>query len=215
MGTTMVEAVQRRFDELIDALLDGSLDIIAAGMSITPDRCGRVLFSAPDFVASTALLVREGNPLGLTDFVDIARARVPVAVLDGSVEQGFARAAGVPTRLIHAVSTQLDLYQEVFGGQVPVGALTDISLRSIVARERASGLQIVRVGGSGLGGRPGRIAGGFGFRPGDRSVRDEFSAGLKALHRSGRWLTIVRPFGLTTANRPPAELTTAELCAPR
>lgn len=215
MGTTVLEAVQRRFDELIDALLDGALDIVAAGMSITPDRCGRVLFSAPDFVASTALLVRQGNPLGLTDFADVARARVPVAVLDGSIEQDFARGAGVPAQRIHATSTQLDLYQAVFGDQVPVGALTDISLRSIVARERASGLQIVRVSGSGVGDRRGRTVGGFAFRPGDRQVRDEFSAGLKALHRSGQWLTIVRPFALTKANQPPAELTTAQLCAHR
>ncbi|HEY2206577.1 MAG TPA: ectoine/hydroxyectoine ABC transporter substrate-binding protein EhuB [Pseudonocardia sp.] len=212
VGTTELEAVQRPFGQLIDALLGGMLDIVAAGMSITPGRCARVMFSAPDFVAATSLLVREGNPRRLHTFADIARAHVPVAVLDGSVEQEFARDAKIPEERIHAYGSQLDLFQAVFDGSVPVGALTDISLRRLVAQQHATGVEVTRGINPAINGRPRRTVGGFAFRPADANLCAAFNGGLAALQRSGEWTRIVAPFGVTAANLPPADLTTAELC---
>ncbi len=72
LGVHTLEAVQRPFGELIPALLGGQLDIVTAGMAVTPGRCEKVAFSEPDFLAPTALLVRRGNPGRLLDLEDVA-----------------------------------------------------------------------------------------------------------------------------------------------
>ncbi len=98
LGVDGIEAVQVTFDQLIPALLDGQCDMIAAGMTITPQRCAQVAFSRPDFVAPPAFLVPEGNPRDLRSFADVARSGIRLGVLIGRRRAGYARAAGVPRR---------------------------------------------------------------------------------------------------------------------
>lgn len=211
LGVTTLEPVQRPFGQLIDALLAGTFDIITAGMAITPGRCERVIFSRPDFVAPTAFLVRKGNPRRLHTFADVLRAGIPVAVLDSSVEQEAARTAGIPDTRIKTYDSPGQLYQAVFEGDAPVGALTDISLRNLVGRHPATPLEVTD--GLPLTGRAvSQPAGAFAFRPADTDLRDAFNAGLTALVESGEWLRIVTPFGATPANLPPVDLTAAQLC---
>jgi polar amino acid transport system substrate-binding protein len=213
LGVTTLEPVQRPFGQLIDALLAGTFDIITAGMAITPGRCERVIFSRPDFVAPTAFLVRKGNPRRLRTFADVLRAGLPVAVLDSSIEQEAARTAGIPDEKIKAYDSPAQLYQAVFQGDAPVGALTDISLRNLVGRHPSTPLEVTA--GLPLTGRAlSQPAGAFAFRPADTDLRDAFDAGLTKLRASGEWLHIVTPFGATPANLPPEDLTAAMLCQP-
>jgi polar amino acid transport system substrate-binding protein len=213
LGVTTLEPVQRPFGQLIDALLAGMFDIITAGMAITPGRCERVIFSRPDFVAPTAFLVRDGNPRRLRTFADVLRTGVPVAVLDGSIEQEAARTAGIPDARIKTYDSPAQLYQAVFQGDAPVGALTDISLRNLISRHPSSPLEITA--GLPLTGRAvSQPAGAFAFRPADTDLRDAFDAGLTTLRASGEWLRIVTPFGAAPANLPPVDLTAEQLCQP-
>ena len=211
LGVTTLEPVQRPFGQLIDALLAGSFDIITAGMAITPGRCERVIFSQPDYVAPTAFLVRKGNPRRLRTFADVLRAGVPVAVLDSSVEQEAARTAGIPDDRIKKYNSPGQLYQAVFQGDAPVGALTDISLRNLIGRHPSTPLEVTP--GLPLTGRAlSQPAGAFAFRPADTDLRDAFDAGLTKLRESGDWLRIVTPYGATAANLPPVDLTATMIC---
>lgn len=212
LGVESLESVQRPFGRLIDDLLGGAFDIVAAGMQITPDRCARVLFSRPDFVAPTAFLVRRGNPDRLRDFEDVARAGVPIAVLDGSVERDAARAAGIPDDRIKVHQSPPDLYETVFDGDAPVASLTDISLRRMVSRHPDSPLEVTPGIFRVINGKRVQPAAGFAFRPADTDLRNAFNTGLTALQDSSAWLRIAAPFGVTAANLPPRDLTTAELC---
>lgn len=214
LGASGLEAVQRPFGELIDALLDGQFDLLAAGLAFTPGRCERVAFSRPDFLAPSAFLVPDGNPRDLRDFDDVARAGVPIAALDGSVEQEAALAAGVPEDLIRLHDLQLALVGSVAAGDVPVGSLTGISLRDALSRQPGSGLEVTPGIVRTVDGERILPAAGFAFRPGDDDLRAAFDEGLTALHRSGEWLEISAPFGFTEANEPPPGLTTEELCEP-
>lgn len=214
IGAGTLEAVQAPFDDLLDHLLDGRFDLIAAGLTITPDRCDRVAFSRPDFLAPTALLVPRGNPSGLLDFDDVARAQVPVGVLSGSVEQDFAVDAGVPVDLIETYDLQLALVRAVASGAVAAGALTGISLRDALARQPDAALDVTPPITASLDGIPRPPAAGFAFRAADADLRAAFDAGLAELHSSGEWLRISEPFGFGAANEPPPGLTTAEVCNP-
>jgi polar amino acid transport system substrate-binding protein len=211
LGITTLEAVQRPFGQLIDSLLAGTFDILTAGMAITPGRCERVTFSRPDFVAPTAFLVEKGNPRRLRTFPDVARAAVPIAVLDGSIEQEAAGAAGVPDIRIKRYDSPGQLYQAVFQGDAPVGAMTDISLRNLLGRHPRSPLEVTP-GLPPSGRSVSQPAGAFAFRPADADLRDAFDAGLTELQRSGEWLRIAARYGATAANLPAPDLTTARLC---
>jgi len=211
LGITTLEAVQRPFGQLIDGLLAGTFDIITAGMAITPGRCERVAFSRPDFVAPTAFLVEQGNPQRLRTFPDVTRAGVLIAVLDASIEQEAARAAGIPDTKIKRYDSPAQLYQGVFQEDTPVGALSDISLRNLLGRHPRSPLEVTP-GLPPSGRSVSQPAGAFAFRPADTDLRDAFNGGLTELQRSGEWLRIVARFGATAANLPAPDLTTEQLC---
>ena len=133
-------------------------------------------------------------------------------MLEGTVEQGFARTEGIPEDRILACRSQGSLFQAVFDGSAPVAALTDISLRSVLRLHPESPLQVT--GGIPPPGRLTQPAAGFAFRPADVDLLQAFNTGLAALQRSGQWLKIASPFGVTSANLPPRDLTTASLCHP-
>jgi polar amino acid transport system substrate-binding protein len=215
LGVGGIEAIQVPFAALLDGLLAEQFDIVAAGTTVTPSRCGRVAFSRPDFLAPLAFLVPEGNPRGIRTFDGVRRAGIELAVLTGSAEQEYARAAGLPPEAIRTYDGQSTLFRAVAGGEVPAAVLTRISLLDELARNPGAAVQVTpgvaaRVDADGRRVYP---VGAFAFRPGDADLRTAFDAGLTALHTSGRWLELVRPFGFTAENLPPAELTTDSLCA--
>lgn len=56
------EFVDIAFDALIPALADGRIDMIAGGLSVTPERLERVDFSKIYFTSSDAVVTRVGEP---------------------------------------------------------------------------------------------------------------------------------------------------------
>ncbi len=214
LGVGGLAAVQVPFDRLIPGLQSGQSDMITAGMTVTPRRCTEVAFSRPDFLAPPAFLVREGNPREIETFEDVARSDSRLAVLDGSIEQEYAQAAGVPEEQLVTVDDQRLLLRVVADGDATAGALTAISLRDVLSRNPGVGLEVTEPFQPSLGGRVPVPAGAFAVRSGDTELLNAFDEELAALHRSGEWLRITEPFGFTPSNLPPPGLTTAELCNP-
>ncbi|WP_037080164.1 ectoine/hydroxyectoine ABC transporter substrate-binding protein EhuB [Pseudonocardia spinosispora] len=211
LGVTALDAVQRPFGKLIEGLHDGAFDIVAAGMAVTPGRCQQVAFSRPDFVAPSAFLVSKGNPKRLRSFADVVRAKLPLAVLEGSVELDSARAAGIPDARIKQYDSPADLFRSVFQAEVPVGALTDISLRSMLRKQPKAPLEVT-AGVPPVPPLKSQPTAAFGFRQQDNDLREAFNTGLAALQASGDWLRVTAPFGFTPNNRPLPALTTEVLC---
>jgi len=213
LGVGGLEAVQVTFDKLIPGLLSGQYDMITAGMTITPSRCGQVAFSRPDFVAPPAFLVPDGNPRGIATFGGVARSGQRLGVIASSSERDYALAAGVPPDRIAEYSGQTTLFRAVASGEVPVGALTALSLKGELRRNPGSGLVVTRPVDVVVDGRTITPASAFAVRPADTDLRTAFDGALDALHSSDGWLRITKPFGFTAANEPPASLTTAALCS--
>ena len=214
IGIGGLEAVQVTFDKLIPGLLSGQFDMITAGMTITPSRCAQVAFSRPDFVAPPAFLVPDGNPRGIATFGGVARSGQRLGVLAGSSEKEYALAAGVPADRIAEYSGQSTLFRAVARGDVPIGALTALSLGGELRRNPGSGLTVTRPVDPVVGGRTVVPASGFAVQPHDRDLLAAFDGALGALHASGDWLRITSPFGFTAENEPPPGLTTAVACSP-
>lgn len=88
--------VHVEFPRLLHELRSGRIDVIAAGMFITPERAAVAEFTRPTTSVRMGLLVPGGNPLGLHALGDLRRAAgARLAVLDGSVELDRAREAGL------------------------------------------------------------------------------------------------------------------------
>jgi len=212
MGIDGLEAVQVRFAELIPGLRAGLFDLVAAGTTVTPQRCADVAFTRPDFVAPPAFLVPDGNPRGIGTFQGVQRSGVTLAVLDGSAELGYARGAGIPDDRLALADSQGDLFGDVVGGRAQAGALTAISLADELRRNPGSGVEITRPVEPTVEGRTVVPAAAFAVRLGEADLLAAFDAGLTAIQASGEWAQLTQPFGLTADNLPTPDLTTAELC---
>jgi polar amino acid transport system substrate-binding protein len=214
LGVAGLDAVRVPFDELIPRLRDGQFDLVAAGMTVTPGRCGEVSFTRPDFVAPPALLVAEGNPRGIETFHDVVRSRARIAVLAGSVEREYALAAGVPEDRIEVVDSQTTLFRSVVHRRVPAGALTGLSLADELRRNPGSAVEITAAVTPVVDGRPVVPGAAFAVRLGEDELLAALDTELRALQASGEWLRLTAPFGFTEANLPPPDLSTEELCRP-
>lgn len=97
LGVPRIEWQQMEFDALIPQLEAGRIDVIAAGMFITPERARRVRFSKPTLRVRQGLLTGAGNPLQIHSYAQaVSRPDLKVAVLDGSAEQRMFRRLGLP-----------------------------------------------------------------------------------------------------------------------
>ena len=225
MGVTEMEGRLTGFAGLIPALQAGYVDLVAAGMFITSDRCAAVAFSEPDYCVEQALLVPAGNPNDLQDFGTVADKGVKLCLLAGAFELEYALQAGVDEDNVLFVPDAASGFDAVSNGSADCFALTSLSLRFLLqnrdegAKEVGTGLQ-----GSDIwvtdsfvplfDGKPDKGCGGFAFRAEDEDLRVEFNRHLLDLHEGGadsEWIKIVEPYGFGEAEMPDGR-TTADLC---
>lgn len=183
------------FGALINGLNAGRMDATAAGMFITPERAEQVSFADPDYCATTAFTVPEGNPDGLEDFESVSDAGVNLGVLAGAVEEGYAADSGVPDGQISTFQTTPDLFDALEAGRIDAVALTAITVREQVAEidgfEATDGFVPVIDGEEQLG------CGAFAFRPEDEALRDAFNDVINEMKDNDEILPIIEEFGFT------------------
>lgn len=214
LGVRELRPTLTEFGSLIPGLLAGRFDVVSAGMSITPERCAKVIFSEPEFVSPTALMVPKGNPKRLTDFSSCARAGATVGVLTAAVEASYAKAAGVPDGSVKTLAKQQDGLDALLAGRVDAFALTGISLRWLARTNRDAAVEVATPFVPVVDGVKQWSAGGAVFRPGARSLRDAFDRELARITGDpGRYVGLIGRYGFTAQEAPPRSLRTADLCA--
>lgn len=213
LGVPQLRATQVDFDALIQSLAAGKFDMVAAGMDITAKRCKAAMFSVPDYQALVAFLVPKGNPKKLKNFDDLKKSGAKLAAEVGAVESTYATSSGIPSSQISTFSTPDEMLSAVTTGRADAAVLTDISLKSLAAQNPSAKVEVTPGFSPIIGGKPQAEVGGFVFRKDSSSLVSAFNAELTKIHSNGEWAKIVAPFGFTTANIPPASVTTASLCA--
>ncbi|RZS57064.1 transporter substrate-binding domain-containing protein [Sphaerotilus mobilis] len=183
------------FFRLIHQLEMDRIDVIAAGLFITPERSRRVDFSRPTLAVGAALLVRRGNPdrvRHLSDFTSDNDLRL--AVLDGAVEARLARGHGIPTRATVGVAEIDEALALLRRGEVAAFALSAPSLRRLASRE--TDLEVIELPDL----DPDRDLGlpAYAWRRGDPRL-PAFDAALGQYLGSPAHLQKVRPLGFTPA----------------
>ncbi|MGO1523885.1 MAG: transporter substrate-binding domain-containing protein [Nesterenkonia sp.] len=200
-----VEAELTDWDSLIPGVNAGQWDVVSAGMSITPERCEQAAFSEPEIMYTTAFLVEEGNPHGITNFEEMAEVQesegLDVVTLTAGVEAGYTEDLGIEAEGVASAEDGVDF---VTGGRADVFALTAISLSAMA--EDLDGYEVTDPFAHEVS------AGSTVFRFEDEELLSTYNEHLAELKESGEFLEIISEFGFTEEEVPPAELTADELC---
>jgi polar amino acid transport system substrate-binding protein len=210
LGVDELEPNLFEFGSLIQALNSERVDVVTAGMFITPERCQEAAFSNPEYVATTALLVKKGNPQGLSDYASVAESGAKLAVMNGAVEVDQAKGNDIPGGQLQIVADQQAGLDAVKSGRADAFALTSISLRALA--ESDNSVEVAEAFIPVVDGEEQIGAGAAVFRQGDDELREAFNEELKKLLESDKWLELVEPYGFTEAEKPDPSLTAEKLC---
>ncbi|MBD0707020.1 MULTISPECIES: ectoine/hydroxyectoine ABC transporter substrate-binding protein EhuB [unclassified Streptomyces] len=214
LGVRELRPTLTEFGTLIPGLQADRFDVVSAGMAITPERCAKVLFSEPEFVSPTALMVRAGNPKRLTDLVSCRERGATVGVLGAAVEASYAKAAGVPGKAVKTLAKPQDGLDALVAGRIDAFALTGISLRWLARTNRGASVEVSAPFVPVVDGVRQLSAGGAVFRQSAGGLRDAFDRELRKITGDpARYVRLVGRYGFTEREVPPRSLRTADLCA--
>ncbi len=209
LGIEEMDGVVSEFGGLIPGLNAGRMDMVAAGMFITPERCEQVIFSDPDYCAPQALAVPAGNPMGLSDYESVRDADATLGVFSGAVEEQHAEDVGIEN--VTVLDNTPSLIDALRGGRIDAFALTSFTVnwnvRDFEDLEATEPFIHTVDGEEQLG------CGGYVFRTEDQEFRDEFNRVLIEMRDAGEILPLIEPFGWSQAEIDLAAETSAEeLC---
>ncbi len=124
-----VEIMDMEFDGLLPALASHKVDLVIAGMSITPDREKNVDFAAPYYEASQVVLVAEGERAQYKSLSDLKGKRIGVAV--GFVGESIA-SEELPGENIKAFLTGFELIKELANGRLDAVIFDNAPAKSFI-----------------------------------------------------------------------------------
>lgn len=192
------------FSQLIDDLERDRIDVIAAGMYITPERARRVAFSEPIFHASQGLLVARGNPRRLHSYEDLrATVTLRVAVLAGAVEEDMLRRMGLAASQFVEVPDAATGRTAVETGMADALALSAPTIAWMAGREqlgKTEQAEPFRQPEPAL--RRSCGYGAFAFRKGDRALLAAWNKAQRDLLEQQEYKAIMDAFGFLPADYP-------------
>ncbi|MFD3702973.1 ectoine/hydroxyectoine ABC transporter substrate-binding protein EhuB [Nocardia sp. NPDC058658] len=210
LGIKTVDGVQTEFGALIPGLQANRFDAVSAGMSILPKRCEQASFSEPEFMYTTALMVKPGNPMNLTDMQSVQASGAKLAAMTGAIESDYADALGIDAT---QVATPQDGMDAVTSGRADVFALTAISLNWLKSHTPNAAVDVTPSFVAVIDGKPQVGAGGTVFRTSDPDLLAAYNTELaKITGDKDKYLSIVGKFGFTERELPDPKYTTAKLC---
>jgi polar amino acid transport system substrate-binding protein len=207
LGVKKVDAVLTEWGALIPGLRAGRFDVIAAGMYVTPERCKQVAFADPQYQIPDTLLVLKGNPKNLKSYADVAKQPdTKLAVMAGTAELGYSRAAGIKDEQILQVPDTTAQLQAVRARRSDAAVGTALTMKGLAAK---GGPELEAI--PNFTDDPKHIGyGALAFRPEDTDLRDAVNKELHAWLGTEDHLKTVAPFGFDKSNLPTKK--TAELC---
>ena len=107
-----VKILNMGFDALLPAIMTGTIDVVASGMSITPERAERVAFTKPYYQTGLSMLVRKADAQKFAKFDDLAGR--PIAVQIGTT--GADKAKSIKDAKVTAFNTTSDAFMALSTG---------------------------------------------------------------------------------------------------
>ena len=201
LGISRIEWVHVDFGNLIHELESGRIDVIAAGLFITPARSQRVLFSLPSAAVRPGLVWRadlgaKATTIDLAGFAKFPSGKL--AVIAGAVEGDLALKVGIPSARVTPYPDATSAWAAVQRQRADGFALSTVSLRYLMRYEGAEALLLNE--DINPGAAPGLPA--FAFRLQDVALRDAINRVLRTYLGSNAHLALVEGFGFARADIP-------------
>jgi polar amino acid transport system substrate-binding protein len=116
-----VEVAFRRYEfgELIRALEGGEIDLIAAGLTISPERALHVNFSQPYAIGGIGIATNTASTASVGRLEDLDRPEFTIAVLDRSVAAELARRV-LPSARLETFASEDDAAAALIAGEVDI-----------------------------------------------------------------------------------------------
>lgn len=201
LGVDELKPTLSEWDGLIPGLQAGKYDVVSAGMAITPERCANALFSEPEFISPTALMVKKGNPKKVTDLASAKAAGITVGVMSGAVEGKYAEGAGIAGDKVKTLQKPQDGADAVKGGRIDAFLLTGISLRWLAKTNPET--EVTEPFVPELDGTKQYSPGGAVFRKGNEDLRDAFNRELKKIVSDrSRYVSLLQEYGFSATELP-------------
>ncbi len=171
-----VKILNMGFDALIPAVLTGQIDVIAAGISITPERQKRVDFTTPYYTSGVSMLVRKTDAQKFRTFDDLAGARIAVQI--GTT--GAEKAKGVKPAKVTSFNTTSEAFMDLMTGNSDA-VLLDRPVLGYYLRNQAKAAKVLTI--------PPFISDaeefGFAVKKGNKALLDKLNAAYAELKAAG------------------------------
>lgn len=177
-----VDVVDMPFEELLDALLDGRVDVVMAGLTITSERAVRVSFGEPYLRTTIAALVRRDDASRFRARDTVCKSPIDVGVVTATTgEKGLRERC--PAMIPRLYPTVRDAVGELRGRRVDA-VVHDAPVLQWLQSQYEGELVLVPAGIADQ-----RLA--WAFRPADTKLRGQADAALAAMRKNGTLARIV------------------------
>jgi len=175
------------WDGIITSLLIKKIDVIASGMSITPDRAKKVDFSIPYWEIKQVLVVKEDSDATVDGLL---KGNKIIGVQQGTSEAKWLKAnaeeKGWNFELRYYSSSPLAV-EDVLNGRIAAAAMDDAP-----AKDAASKKPVKSIGTFGM-----HVEDfGYAVRKGDTALLEKINKGLEKLMASPRWEELKKKYDL-------------------
>lgn len=207
-----IQWVVTSFSSLIPGLQANRFDMTAAEMAIRPERCQKVIYSEPNTTYGEGLLVKNGDPKGISSYSDFKKEGAKVAVMAGADQLQMLQKLGVPEGNIVTIASNSDAISTVATGRADAYAATGQTAADLASK--SDNVQVVSdFKDPVIDGKPVRSWGGFTFNSDSTDLRDAFNKELVAFKKTDEWKKILSDNNFTPTDiKMSSTKTTKELC---
>ena len=175
------------WDGIITSLLTKKIDIIASGMSITPERAKQVNFTIPYWVIKQVMVVKKDSPLTVDE---ILTGKKTVGVQQGTSEAKWLKeeAAKKGWNLeLHYYSSAPLAIEDVLNGRIDAAAMDDAPAKDAVGKK-----DVKIVGTFGMHDEEF----GYAVRKDETELLKKVNASLKKLMATPEWTALIEKYAL-------------------
>lgn len=215
LGVPELEGVLNKFGSLIPGLKANRFDVVVAGFYIRPARCEQVAFSEPTVAVGDALVVKAGNPKGITSYKSVIDdPSIKLGGVVGAATAQNAKAAGVPDAQIIMFPDFASAVSALRAGRVDGALQTAITAQRTVQSSNDSSIaRALPFEQPIINGKPVINYAGFAMRPEDKDLLAAVNAELARVLGSPEHVKILEKYGISP-NEIPKGVKTADLCRP-
>ncbi len=210
LGVKELDIRVTEFGALIPGLLAGRFDVVASGLSITPERCKQVAFGKPDLKELDAALVPPGNPKNIHGYQDIVdNPEIIMGAGRGSVVVRNALAAGVPDERMLLFPDIQSNVAALRSGRVDVSLLSLPTVLGLL--KDGSARDVERADPFVIADEQANYA-AVAFRKDDEDLRALYDEKFTALKQDGTVTELMKKYGFAEDATVSDSITTEQIC---